>query len=103
MFRPPGAVHAIDILKSHQRDKPLTTEATVAHRGNPRRLPGLRIRVPRLSRFCNLSTHLFHELAHGSDMPWRARFTPWHVALRCFLLVCVIAIHVPTFPALRDR
>src|SRR5947209_6087405 len=93
MFRPPGAVHAIDILKSHQRDKPLTTEATEAHRRNPRRLHGLRIRVTPLSRFCSLRTHLFHELAHGGDVPWRAGFTPGLVALRGYAHRVVEILH----------
>src|SRR5438132_9185653 len=55
-----------------------------------------------LSCLCNLRTHLFHELAHGGDMPWRAGFTPGLVALRGFLQVCEIAIHFETFPRLRD-
>src|SRR5207253_10629715 len=100
MFRPPGAVHAIDILKSHQRDKPLTTEATEAHRRNPRRLHGLRFRVTPLSRFCSLRTHLFHELVLVGDVPWRAGFTPVFVALRGFLQVCEIAIFFVAFPSM---
>src|SRR6266536_1787633 len=66
-------------------------------------LKGGIVRMCPLRRLCRLRPHLFHELAHGSDMAGRARFTPGLVTFGCLFQVGEVAIHLETFPSLRDN
>src|SRR5712691_385421 len=71
--------------------------------------PGIAGSLATYSRFrsglscrCKLRAHLFHKLAHASDMTRRATFDPGFVALRSFFQVREeLLIHKP-LPSLRD-
>src|SRR5579862_479399 len=43
--------------------------------------------ITKLSCFRHLGAHLFHELAHGRDVAWRAAFDPFLISLRSFFQV----------------
>src|SRR5579864_6612456 len=58
----------------------------------PRPLPQAKARedgesITKLSCFRHLGAHLFHELAHGRDVAWRAAFNPFLISLRSFFQV----------------